>query len=127
VIHQVQQLVVPVVRIDRDDTHAEAVERQVVEEELRPVVEEQADPMSVAIAGVGVAGLALEHALSRLRVRQLDAVRMIGAPLGGRHAQERIVRRRRRRGHERGEYRPLLAHPFCAWPALISASAAVRA
>src|SRR5204862_3828885 len=79
--------------------------------------------MSVAIADGGVAGLALEHTRSCLRVRQLDAIRMIGAPLGRRRAQERIVRRRRRRGHERGEYRLFLAHPFFAWPASRSRSA----
>jgi len=110
VIHQVEQLVVPVVGADGHDGGAEAVERQIVEEELRPAVEQEADAVPVAVSRLRVRAPALEHARPRFRVRELDAVRMVRAPGGGRHAEKRVVGRGRRRRRERVVHGPGFSH-----------------
>jgi hypothetical protein len=50
VIHLVEKLVMPIIGIDGDHTGAKRVESQVVEEELRPVLEEEPDAMAAAAA-----------------------------------------------------------------------------
>ena len=54
VVQQIGHLVVAVVGIDRHDARAERVQRQVVEEELRPVLEQDRDAVAVAVARGGV-------------------------------------------------------------------------
>jgi len=54
VLHLVEHLVVPVIGVDRHDAGAQRIERQVVEEELGAVLEQQGHAVAVAVAGAGV-------------------------------------------------------------------------
>jgi hypothetical protein len=100
VVHLVAELVVPAVRVDRYHPRAEGVEREIVEEELGPVLEEEPHAMPVAVARRGVAVAQGEGLGPHLRVRVLHAVRMIGAARRRRCAEEGVIGRRRRRRHE---------------------------
>jgi hypothetical protein len=93
VVHLVEHLVVPVVRIDRHDAAAEGVERQIVKEELRAVLEQQRHAMAVAIAGGSVHVTELQRLGHRPPVAELDALGVIGAAGRGGHRQERVIRR----------------------------------
>src|SRR2546425_1892851 len=53
--------------VDGHDPDAERVQRQVVEEELGAVLEEQRHPMAVGVAGAGVGLAKIPHRLARLR------------------------------------------------------------
>jgi hypothetical protein len=103
VLELVEHLVVAVVGIDRHDAGAQRVQRQVVEEELGTVLEEEPDPVPVAVPRRRVALAERQHRVARPGVRDLDAVGMPGAPGRGRRAEERVVGRLARRGHERVE------------------------
>jgi hypothetical protein len=105
VVQLVEHLVVPVVGIDRHDARPERVQREIVQEEFRPILEEQRDAMPVPIPGRRVTLSVTQHVGADLPVRQLDAIRMIGTPGRRRHRQERMIRRRLRRRHERLEHR----------------------
>ena len=97
VLHLIEHLVVPVVGIDRHDAGAERVERQVVEEELGAVLEQQGHAMAVAVAGRWRRrSYSASTRAARLAVRELDAVGMIGPARGRRRAQEDVVGRRLR-------------------------------
>ena len=102
--HLVEHLVVPVVRVDRHDAAAEPVQREIVEEELRPVLQQQRDAVAVAVAGSAVTRAEAPHLGQRLPVRELDAARMVGAAGRGRRAQKRVVGRGVGRRHERVEH-----------------------
>jgi hypothetical protein len=103
VLHLVEHLVVAVIGIDGDDAGAEGVEGQIVEEELRPVLEEQRDAVAVAVAGRGVDLTERQYGIARLSVRELDAVGMVGAAGGRRRAEKDVVGRGRGRRRERLE------------------------
>ena len=75
-----------VVGVDRRMLVAERVQREVVREELRPVLEQQRHAMPVPVAGGGIALAVAPSIVSDLAVRQLDPVRMIGAPRRRRRA-----------------------------------------
>src|SRR4030095_14239543 len=87
------------------DAAPERIERQVVDEHLRPVLEEQRHPMPVPIARGGIGGAEAQHRRPPLGVAQLDPVRVIDAAGGGRRAEEGVVGRRPGRVHERVEGR----------------------
>ncbi len=61
--------------------------------------------MAVAVAGLPVLLAQAEHLLPHLRVGVLDPVRVIRAAGRGRGTEEGVVRRGRRRRHERFEDR----------------------
>ena len=100
-------------RVDRDDPRAEAVQGEVMEEELRAVLEEERHAMAVTIATGPVAGLELQDTVAGLAVGELEAVRVVGAARSRRDAEEGLVRSGRRRLHEGGEDRDRpAAHAF---------------
>ena len=53
-VHLLGHLIVSVVVVDGDDAGAEGVEGEMVEEKLRPVPEEESDPVAMTVAGGGV-------------------------------------------------------------------------
>ena len=124
VVHLVEHLVVPVVGVDRHDAAAERVQRQVVEEELGAILEQQRHPVAVAVAGRGVP-LAQPQALRlRPRVAVLHAGRVIGPARSGRRREEGVVGRgprRRREGLEDRAHQPRRRHGLA-----LSGSAAAR-
>jgi hypothetical protein len=90
-VHEIEKLVMAVVRIHGNDGHPEGIESQEVEEEFRAVLEEEGDAVAVAIAR-GAVGIAQRlGGLARLPLSELDAVRMIGAAGGRRRAEKRVV------------------------------------
>src|SRR5207249_5163951 len=78
---------------------AEGVERQVVEEELGAVFEQQRHAVSVTIAGATVVAAQPLDLRTHLRVRVLDPVGMIGAV----RSEERRVGKEWRARSARGE------------------------
>jgi len=93
VLHLVEHLVVPVVRIDRHDPAAERVERQVMEEELGAVSQQQRHAVSVTVAGGLVLAAQPFDLRAHLRVRILDAGGMIGPARRRGRAEEGVLRR----------------------------------
>ena len=100
VLHLVEHFVVPVLRIDRHDAAAQRVERQVVKEELRAVLQQQGHAVAVAVAGRGVRDTQPFDLGGRLRVRVLDADRMVGAVGCRRGAEKGVIGRCRGRPGE---------------------------
>src|SRR5439155_1384780 len=72
---------------------AEGVERQVVEEELGAVFEQQRHAVSVTIAGATVVAAQPLDLRTHLRVRVLDTVGMIGAVRRRRRTEEGVLGR----------------------------------
>ena len=75
-----------------------------MEEELGPVLEQERHAMAVTVSGGGISLPQPERRVARLAVRELHAVRVIGAPGGGRGAEEDVVGHGLGRGHERLEH-----------------------
>src|SRR5215831_21351194 len=90
-VHEVEELVVAVVRIHGNDGHPESIEGQEVEEEFWAVLEEEGDAVAVSIAGRAVGVAERYRRLARLLIRELDAVRMIGTACRGRGAQKHVM------------------------------------
>src|SRR5262249_12693733 len=114
---------------------AERIEREVVEEELRTVLEEQRHAMAVAIAGPRVRVLELQNGVARSTVGEFDAVGMVGAAGRRGRAEEHVVGRRARgrhegvedgRGHGAQEYRATAEVSRSRRPSTAGASGYIR-
>jgi hypothetical protein len=101
VLHLVEHLVVAIVGVDRHDAAAERVQREVVEEELRAVLEQERDPVAVTEPGVPVGGAEALDLGARGSVRELHPLGVIGAAGCRRRAQECVIACHRRGGAER--------------------------
>ncbi len=53
-VELIDDLIVSVVRIHRYDRHAEAVEREVLHEKLRAVLEQQSNAVAMAVTSLGI-------------------------------------------------------------------------
>ena len=93
VLHLIEHLVTTVVGVDRHDAGAKRVEREVVEEELRPVFQQQGDAVAVTEARGLVGGAQTLDLGARLTVRVLDALGMVRPVRRGRRTEERGIRR----------------------------------
>jgi hypothetical protein len=113
VVHLEGELVVAIVGIDGHDPAAQGIERQIVDEHLRPVLEEQRHPMAEPIARGGVGIAQAQHFRPHLGVAELDPVGVVGAAGGGRRAEKGMVGRVGRGAHERVEGR---VHGPRLWP-----------
>ncbi len=97
----VGHLILPVVGIDRHDRYPQRIERQVVVEKLRPVLEQQSDSVTVTVTRRFVTRLHGQDRGQNLVVGKLSAVGMVVPTLIGRNAEEGGVGRtvcRRREG-----------------------------
>jgi hypothetical protein len=75
--------------IDRQDRHAERIEREPVPEELRPVFQQQRHTGAVAIAGGRIGGAQRLDARERFAIAVAEALRRIGQFGASRRQQER--------------------------------------
>ena len=89
VLQQICDLVRPIVGIDRHSGHAERVERQLVQEMLRPVVEQHRDAMAVAVSGRTIDPGQATHLARRAGKIDLESVLVVRAMRARRHGQKR--------------------------------------
>ena len=87
----VEDLVVPIVRIDRHAAHADAIEGQLVQDVLGPVLQQSCHPMTKAIAGLLIDCRKLLDALAGLAIGDLKPRGQIVASVVCRHRQERLI------------------------------------
>ena len=98
---QVGHLVVAIVWVDGHDAGAQAVERQVMEEEFRPVFQKQRDAMARAVARRRVPRLEVGHRVRHRGVAEFNTRRKplaIGTRRDDQERQLTVLRGRRRKG-----------------------------
>ena len=91
----------PVVRIDRHAAHPKSVQRQLMKDVLRPVLQQRGAAMTDAIAGGAIGGAQTFHFRGRLREGDLPSIAQVAAIRVHRNRDERTVgecRHRRREG-----------------------------
>ena len=90
-VELVDDLIVAVVRIHRHDSHAEAVECEILHEKLRTVFEQQGDAVAVAVTRLGIGTGRGQGLVQHPLVGKLSPFRTVVALCSGRHTQKRGV------------------------------------